>query len=160
MRTKSLALVVSPVLAAAWLAPAQASAAQQSVAAGQYAASAHSDIIDLSTLNVLPSVIPGGGQLASVKVGHSKATADSAAPQKATAESANLDAALLGQGIPVDAVTATAPPSTGPKTRVLAPLPLAPLAEIGLLSGVVQATASTTGECAPCLLYTSDAADE
>ena len=97
----------------------QASAADQSIAAGQYAASAHSDIVDLATLNVLPGLIPGGGQLATVKVGHSKATADSAAAQKATAESANLDAALLGQGIPVDAVTATAPPSTGPTTRIL-----------------------------------------
>ena len=146
MRTKSFALVIAPVLAAAWLAPAQASADEQSLAAGQYAASAHGDIVDLSTLTVLPTVIPGGGQLATVKVGHARATTDSAAAQRATAESANLDAALLGQGIPVDVVTATAPPSTGPTTRTLVPLPLAPLADIGLISGSVQAT-----DAAPCV---------
>ena len=145
MRTKALPLVIAPVLAAAWLTPAPAGAEQQ-LAAGQYAASAHGDILDLATLDVLPTLIPGGGQLASVKVGHSKATTDSAAAQRATAESANLDAALLGLGIPVDVVTATAPPSTGPTTRTLAPLPLAPLADIGLISGSVQAT-----DASPCV---------
>ena len=146
MRTKSFALVIAPVLAAAWLAPAQASADEQSLAAGQYAASAHGDIVDLSTLSVLPTVIPGGGQLATVKVGHAKATTDSAASQRASAESANLDAALIGQGIPVDMMTATAPPSTGPTTRTLVPLPLAPLADIGLINGSVQAT-----DAVPCV---------
>ena len=146
MRTKALPLVLAPVLASAWLLPAQASAEQDNIAAGQFAASAHGDIVDLATLTVLPTLIPGGGQLASVKVGHSKATADSAAAQRATAESANLDAALVGQGIPVDELTATAPPSTGPTTRTLAPLPLAPLADIGLISGSVQAT-----DALPCV---------
>ena len=58
---------------------------------------------------------------------------------------------MLGQNLPIDAVTATAPPSTGPKTRALVPLPLAPLADIGLISGSVQATATTTGVCAPAV---------
>ena len=89
---------------------------------------------------------PAVAQLATVKVGHAKATTDSAAAQRASAESANLDAALLGQGIPVDVMTATAPPSTGPTTRTLVPLPLAPLADIGLISGSVQAT-----DAVPCV---------
>ena len=152
MRIKSLALVVAPVLAASWLAPTAADAAPAAGDAvpGPYVASAHSDIVDLATLKVLPSVIPGGGELASVKVGHAKATADSAAADRATAESANLDAALLGQSIPVDAVTATAPPTAPPKVRTLAPLPLAPLADIGLLSGSVEATDGGTS-CVPAV---------
>ena len=79
---KTLALVAAPALAAVWLTPAGATAAPSDVAAGQYVASAHSDIVDLASLNVLPGLIPGGGHVASVLVGHSKATADSAAPRR------------------------------------------------------------------------------
>ncbi len=152
MRKQSLAYLVAPVLAASWLAPTAADAAPAAGDAvpGPYVASAHSDIVDLSTLTVLPSVIPGGGELASVKVGHAKATADSAAANRATAESANLDAALLGLGIPVDAVTASAPPTAPPRTRTLAPIPLSPLADIGLISGAVQATDAGTS-CVPAV---------
>jgi hypothetical protein len=150
MRIKSFALVVAPVLSAAWLAPMPATAAPPDPVAGGYAASAHGDIVDLATVHLLPQLLGQAADLVSARIGHSRATADSASAQRGTAESANLEAALLGQNIPTDTMTATAPPSTGPTTRTLVPLPLAPLADIGLISGSVQAT-DAAPSCVPAV---------
>ncbi|CUR55635.1 exported hypothetical protein [metagenome] len=126
-------------------------AAGPPVAAGEYAASAQGDLLSLPAVSVLPQLLPSGGSLSEVSVGHSVSTSDGVAAERARAESANLDGSVLlgGVNVAVDEAVATAPPSTGPVVRTLGGLPDNPLLALGPLSGSAQAW---DGEpCAPAV---------
>ncbi|WP_322921838.1 Ig-like domain-containing protein [Nocardioides renjunii] len=115
-----------------------------------YSGSAHADIVDLSA-DLLAPLAPGS--VADVEIGHSRSAVTSAASGSgsSTATSSNLDADLLFGNVPIqtDSQTATAPPSSDPAPETLAPVPLAPLADIGLVQGDTQAAWSGGDSCVP-----------
>ena len=114
-----------------------------------YSADAHADIVDLSA-DLLAPLAPGS--LAGARIGHSRSSASStSATGGTTAGSANLDAGLLfgGVPVPVDAETVSAPPSADPAPRVLVPLPLAPVATVGAVTGDVQSAWAGSNACVP-----------
>ncbi|HET7690442.1 MAG TPA: hypothetical protein VFK41_08690 [Nocardioidaceae bacterium] len=143
----SLSLVTAAALT---LAPIGAAEADPLPA--PYTADAHGDLLSLPGVNVLPAVLPGGGSVASVVIGHARATADSTLPSaNTTASSGNLDAAALFNGLPlpIDTETATAPPNSGPTSRTLLDLPLAPVATVGVIGGTVEASYGDADHCVP-----------
>lgn len=145
-RLSAAALAV--VLPASYLALSAPPAAAAPLPAA-YSGTAHGDIVDVSA-TLLDPLTPG--TLASAKIGHSESRATSTtAGGSTTASSANLDAALLfGEAqIPVDSETVTAPPSADPAPRTLVPVPLAPVADVGLITGDVRAAWAGSLACVP-----------
>lgn len=112
-----------------------------------YAASAHGDLVGVS------ADLLGIGSLANARIGHSETTADSdpLAADNAVAESANLDATIVGFPVPVDPEIATAPPSQNPDPRTLLAVPLAPIATVGALTGDVEAAYTDSTSCVPAV---------
>jgi hypothetical protein len=146
--TTGAAIALAVVLPGSLLALTQAPAAAQQLPA-TYSADAHADIVDLSA-DLLTPLAPGS--LAGAKIGHSRSSAASTTTSGSTmAGSANLDGNLvLGNvPIPVDTETVTAPPSADPPPRVLAPVPLAPVATVGAVTGDVQSAWGGSHACVP-----------
>ncbi|RYB91912.1 hypothetical protein EUA93_17465 [Nocardioides oleivorans] len=111
-----------------------------------YSADAHSDILSLGAT-------VAGQSLATLAVGHSQGTvASSAAGAGGTsASSSNLDATLGGTPVPVDSATASVSTNAGvddPPGRVLVPVPAAPVATIGAITGDVEARWGGANACA------------
>ncbi len=115
-----------------------------------YSADAHGDIIDL-TADLLAPLTPGS--LASAVIGHSRSSvaSSSSGSGSSTASSANLDNSLVfgSAQIPVDNETVTAPPTADPGPRVLGALPLAPVVDVGAITGDVQAAWAGGNACVP-----------
>ncbi len=109
-----------------------------------YDASAHGDIVDLDAALL-------GGSLAGVKVGHSQTVADSAGAPAVESTSANVDVSVGGNPLPIDSTQATAPPSSDPASRTLAPVDLAPVASAGLVTGDVSASYLNDSTCVPAV---------
>jgi hypothetical protein len=115
-----------------------------------YSADAHADIVELGA-DLAP---PIGGTLAAARIGHSASSVtSSAATGGSSAESANLDAALLlgNVPIPVDREAVTAPPTVDPAARTLVALPLAPVADVGVIAGDVRAAWNGGSSCVPAV---------
>ncbi|GAB3033776.1 hypothetical protein GCM10011376_30150 [Nocardioides flavus (ex Wang et al. 2016)] len=111
-----------------------------------YAADAHSDIVDLS------AQVLDAGDLAGLVVGHSRSTvASTTADGSSTASSANLDADLVFGGVPIspDGTLVTAPPSADPPAEDLADIPVDLVADVGLVTGDVQAAWAGSNACVP-----------
>lgn len=109
-----------------------------------FTATAAADILSVS------ADLPAAGPLANVVVGRSKGAVDpTLAAGNVRATSANLDAQLLmGQlPLPIDTVTATAAPRSGPTSRNLLPVPANPLVTPALLTGTVSADYGTGSTC-------------
>lgn len=108
-----------------------------------FTASATADIVAVN------ANLPAAGSLARVAVGRSSGTVDpTTASDNVRATSANLDADLLSQlALPIDRVTATAAPRSGPTSRNLLPLPANPLITPGVLTGSVTADYGTGSTC-------------
>lgn len=125
------------------LTPAPASAAPLPAT---YSADAHGDIIDLD------AQVLGQGSLTNAVVGHSRSTVGSSAGGgSSTAGSSNLDGSALLGNLPltVDTETVTAAPSADPAARALVDVPVAPLADIGAITGDVQAAWAGSNACVP-----------
>lgn len=113
-----------------------------------YSADAHADIVDLS------AEVLDAGDLAGLVVGHSRSTVTStSADGSSTAESANLDADLVFGAVPIepDGTSATAPPSADPAAEDFADIPVDPVADVGLISGDVQAAWAGSDACVPAV---------
>lgn len=109
-----------------------------------FAATASADILSVD------ADLPAAGSLADVVVGRSSGAVDPTLPSaNVRATSANLDAQLLmGQLLlPIDTVTATAAPKSGPTSRNLLPVPPNPLLTPGLMTGTVSADYGTGSTC-------------
>ncbi|SED02676.1 hypothetical protein SAMN04489844_3506 [Nocardioides exalbidus] len=111
-----------------------------------YAANAHSDILSLGAT-------VAGQSLATLAVGHSQGSVASSAAGAggANASSSNLDATLGGTPVPVDSATASVSTNAGvddPAARVLVPVPAAPVASIGAITGDVEARWGGANACA------------
>ncbi|WP_210652189.1 Ig-like domain-containing protein [Nocardioides sp. SYSU D00065] len=140
-RTAAVAMAV--VLPGSVLAVGQAPASAAPLPAA-YSADANADIVELDA-DLL------GAQLAGVAVGHSRSTVTStAADGQSSATSANLGGALGGT-IPlnVDARTITAPPSADPGPTTLLAVPLAPVAQVGAITGDLEAAWAGANACVP-----------
>lgn len=148
--TTGTALALAVVLPGSLLALTQSPAAAAPLPA-TYSADAHADIVDLSA-DLLRPLAPGS--LTQAKIGHSRSSVGStSAGGSTTAGSANLDAQLLfgNVPIPVDTETVTAPPSADPAPRTLVPLPLAPVATVGAITGDVQSAWAGSNACVPAV---------
>ena len=111
-----------------------------------FTASATADVVAVA------GDLPAAGPLARVAIGRSSGTVDPAsATDNVRATSTNLDAGMLAQvALPIDQVTATAAPRSGPTSRTLLPVPANPLITPGLLTGSVTADyGSSTGATCP-----------
>ena len=142
------AVALAVVLPGSLLALTQSPAAGAPLPAA-YSADAHADIVDLSA-DLLAPLAPGS--LTGARIGHSRSSAGSTSTSgSTTASSANLDGNLLfgSAPIPVDTETVTAPPSADPAPRVLVPLPLAPVATVGAITGDVQSAWAGSNACVP-----------
>ena len=114
-----------------------------------YSADAHADIVDLSA-DLLAPLAPGS--IAGATIGHSRSSVGStSATGGSTAGSSNLDGALVfgNVPIPVDTETVSAPPSADPAERVLLPVPLAPVATVGAITGDVRSAWAGSDACVP-----------
>lgn len=146
--TRGAAVALAVVLPGSLLALTQSPASAAPLPA-TYSADAHADLVDLSA-DVLAPLAPGS--LAQARVGHSRSSASSTSGGgTTTASSANLDGTLLLDNVPVpvDTETVTAPPSADPPARVLAPLALAPVADVGVITGDVRAAWAGSTACVP-----------
>jgi hypothetical protein len=145
LRLASAATATLVVSGLALVVPAAGPAAGLATAApppGPYTAAAHGDIVRLDAALL-------GGSVAGVSVGHAQTVADTVASPEVTSTSANVELALGGTDIPVDRLTATAPPSSDPPGRTLLPVPLAPVATAGVISGDVAASYVDDATCPP-----------
>ena len=98
-----------------------------------YSADAHADIVTLDT-NLL------GQELLGLDVGHSRSTvATDTTSGSSTATSANLGGSLVGTDLELDEEAVTAPVSDDPLARTLLGVPLAPVIDVGAVTGDVQA---------------------
>ncbi|HJQ04930.1 MAG TPA: binary toxin-like calcium binding domain-containing protein [Nocardioides sp.] len=131
-RPRALTLTGTALVTAAGLTLAASGSAHAQPLPAPYDGLAHGDLVSLN-LNA-PAL---GLSVAGAAIGHSKATVDSTlASGNAKAESANLDANLLGGlSLPVDTASATAPPKSDPAARTLLPVDLGALANVGVISG-------------------------
>lgn len=148
--SRAAAVAVAVALPGSFLAMTQSPASAAPLPA-TYSADAHTDILNLSA-DVLAPLAPG--PLAQARIGHSRSSISSTAGGgTTTASSANLDGSLVFDNvpIPVDAETVTAPPSADPAPRVLVPLPLAPVATVGAITGDVQAAWAGSNTCVPAV---------
>jgi hypothetical protein len=140
-RLRRGALVGTALATAATYNLTSARPAQADPLPAPYSGTAHGDLVHLP-LDVL------GSSTAVVPLGHSFTTADSttAAPN-VTSTSANLDAELLGSlPLTLDEETVTAPPSSASSDTLL-PLDLASLANLGVVSGDVEANYESASAC-------------
>lgn len=140
------AVALAVVLPGSFLALTQSPASAAPLPA-TYSADAHADIVDLSA-ELLAPLTPGS--LADARIGHSRSSvASTSGGGRSTASSANLDGgALFGNApLPVDTETVTAPPTADPPPRVLADVPAAPVAEVGAITGDVQAAWAGSTSC-------------
>ena len=111
-----------------------------------YSADAHADIIDLS------ADVVGAGELAGLVAGHSRSTVNSTLVEdNSTAESANLESSLVfgTETIDPDGTSVTAPPSDNPPAEDFADVPVDLVADVGLISGDVQAAWAGSDACVP-----------
>ena len=136
------ALALAPALVALGL---TTSGAQAQTLPAPYAAAASGDLINLgaklTTLN-----------LAGAKVGHSDSDVDSSrASDNSTAESWNVNADVAGLNLPVDKVTVAAPPSSTSASRILLPINLSPVANVGVIGGQAQAAYQDANTCVPAI---------
>lgn len=138
--TVALAVVLPGSLLALTTSPASAAPLPAT-----YSADAHADLIELD------AQLLGQGSLANAAIGHSRSSVSSAGGGggSSTASSSNLDGSALFGGLPltVDTETVTAAPSADPPARVLVPVPAAPVAAIGAISGDVQAAWAGSNAC-------------
>lgn len=115
-----------------------------------FSASAGSDILALSA-DLLPPLAPG--PLATVVIGRSTSsvTGNANGTGGSTATSANVDGTLVFNNVPVplDTETSSAPPSADPPARTLLPVPLAPVASVGAISGDVASAWNGGSTCVP-----------
>jgi LPXTG-motif cell wall-anchored protein len=110
-----------------------------------YSGSTHADIVS-TDVDVLSQLLGGG--TVSAAVGHSATDTDSEATPRTTAESANLDAAILGGTITPDALGASAPPS-GTYDDTLLPVDVSPLLSVAGLHGSGEANWAGDASCVP-----------
>ncbi len=111
-----------------------------------YSGTAHGDIVTvdvnaLSGLLNLPTI-------ASVRVAHAKATADSTSTPATVAESRNVHANVAGLNIPVDTASADAPASDS-YNRDLLPVQVPGLLGVGIIHSAGQANWAGTTACVP-----------
>jgi hypothetical protein len=142
-RATAAALAVALPGALLGLTQAPASAAPLPAA---YAARAHGDIVDLT------ADIAGQGSLADLVVGHGLSTVTSTGTTgSSSADSSNLDAGLVFGGLPInpDRASVTAPPSADPPAQDLADVPVDLVADVGLVTGDVQAAWAGNDACVP-----------
>jgi hypothetical protein len=143
-RSFTVLTTVAVVTTGTMLVSSTASAASAAPLPAAYSADAHADIVDLD------AQVLSQGSLAGAVIGHSRSTvASTSGGGSSTAASANLDGSLLfgNVPVPVDTETVTAPPSADPPSRTLAPVPVAPVADVGLISGDVQAAWAGSTSC-------------
>ena len=110
-----------------------------------FTATAAADILSVN------ADLPAAGSPANVVVGRSSGAVDpTLAAGNVRATSANLDAQLLmGQlSLPIDRITATAAPKSGPTSRNLLPVPANPLVTPALLTGIGYIVCSAWSEAA------------
>ena len=93
-------------------------------------------------------MLPGGGSLADVVIAHARSAADNSGPERAVAESSNLESTVLFGSTPIqpDSERASAPQTTGPEERTLLAVPLDPVVDVGAVTGEVYA-----GDAEPCV---------
>lgn len=116
-RVRGAALIGTAIttVSALGLAAQVAPPAQAAPLPAAYDASAHADLIGLG-LDAIAL------DLADLRLGHTRATVDAApGTDTATAESANLEAAVLGLDLPIDAQTVSAPPPPTPRPALCCP---------------------------------------
>jgi hypothetical protein len=138
---------MAAVLPGSLLALAQAPAAAAPLPA-TYSADAHADVLDLS------AEVLGAGDLAGLVVGHSRSTVTSTIEDGSSrAESSNLDADLVFGAVPIepDGSSVTAPPSVDPPAEDFADIPVDLVADVGLVSGDVQAAWAGSDACVPAV---------
>jgi hypothetical protein len=139
-RTAAGALAV--VVPGSFLALTQAPASAAPLPA-TYSAAAHSDIVELDAALL-------GEELAGLAVGHSRSTVTStSAAAGSTATSANVGGSLVGTDVVLDEESASAPPSANPGAQTLLPVPLAPVATVGVVTGDVEAAWAGINACVP-----------
>jgi hypothetical protein len=146
--TRGAAVAVALALPGSFLAMTQSTASAAPLPAA-YSADAHADIVTLRA-DLLGALPPG--PLADAKIGHSQSTVTSTSGGgSATASSANLDGSALFGAVPlsVDTETVTAPDTKNPPARDLATIPLDLLANIGLITGDVEAAWAGSNACVP-----------
>ncbi len=137
------AMTLSPALVA--LGVAAAPAAQAQTLPAPYAASASGDLVSLGANLATLS-------LAGAKVGHAGADVDSTrANANSTAESWNVNATVAGIPLPIDKVSVKAPPSSTSASRVLLPVNLSPVANVGVIAGQAQASYQDATTCVPAV---------
>ena len=130
------------VLTAALTIAVPTASAQAAPLPATYDSAAHGDIVNLTA-----SV--AGQSLAEVTLGHSHAVTDAEGTPRSLGESANID--LVAGGFPgsVDDEVATAPPSSDPPLATLVDVPLAPVADVGDITGDVAAFWAGDDACVP-----------
>lgn len=136
-------LLLVPALGAV-VSTAPSTAAPPDAKPPAFTASAFSDVVAVG------SELGTAGSPAKLAVGRSSGAVDPTLPRdNVRATSANLDAELLlGRvPLPIDRVTATAAPRSGPTSRNLLPVPANPLITPGLLVGTVSADYGTGSSC-------------
>lgn len=108
-----------------------------------FTAAAQSDIA------AVEAQLSGLGPLARVSVGRAAGAVDpTLSGGNVRATSTNLDADLLGAlALPIDKVTASAAPRSGPTSRTLLPIPASPLLTSGLINGTVAADYGNGSTC-------------
>jgi hypothetical protein len=144
--SRAAAVATALALPGSLLALTQAPAAAAPLPAA-YSADAHGDIVDL-TGDVL------GLDVAGLVVGHSRSSVTSTtADGSSTASSANLDASLVLDGVTItaDGTSVTAPPSADPPAEDFADIPVDLVADVGLVSGDVQAAWAGSDACVPAV---------
>lgn len=144
--SRAAAVATALALPGSLLALTQAPAAAAPLPAA-YSADAHGDIVDL-TGDVL------GLDVAGLVVGHSRSSVTSTTTDgSSTASSANLDASLVLDGVPItaDGTSVTAPPSDDPPAETLADVPVDAVADVGVISGDVQAAWAGSDACVPAV---------
>ncbi|GAA3650616.1 hypothetical protein GCM10022237_07980 [Nocardioides ginsengisoli] len=152
---RAVFLGTSVSTAAAFAVAVPSSPAHAAAPLPAFSADSHSDLVNLRT-GLL------GADLANVYVGHAQVQVDSqgglvdpegglAVPASARvhAESSNVDAQLLGKNptIQTDATEAVAPPPADPPQKTLLDVPLAPLADVGVIRGDVSARYAADDAC-------------
>lgn len=144
--TRGAAVAVALALPGTFLATTQTSASAAPLPAA-YSADAHADIVTLRA-DLLGALPPG--PLTDAKIGHSQSTVTSTSGGgTSTASSANLDGTAVFGAVPlsVDTESVSAPTSKNPPARDLATIPVPGLANIGLVTGDVEAAWAGSNAC-------------
>ena len=140
--SRTVAVSLAVVVPGSFLALTQAPASAAPLPA-TYSAAAHADIVELDAALL-------GEELAGLAVGHSRSTVTStSAAGGSTATSANVGGSLVGTDVVLDEESASAPPSANPGAQTLLPVPLAPVAAVGVVTGDVEAAWAGINACVP-----------